>query len=120
MTKAEAFIAGYVNKEAGIGDTLASLGKGTVGATTDTTKAVLGLGAKGLALAPILAGLGAGTLVSHANSPGKLDEEAVQKELEALELQEFESELNRRRNIAKRRERQQKRDADVSERALRI
>jgi hypothetical protein len=120
MTKAEAFLAGYMDKEAGIGDAFAKVTGGAFDKTTDASKAALLLGAKGLAVAPILAGAGLGTVISQANAPGRLDEEALQKELEALELQEFESELKRRRAIAKRQERQQAREADIAERSLRI
>jgi hypothetical protein len=103
---------GEMNKIAGL--TEKGLDKGT-----DLAGFLARKGGAALLLAPILAGAGAGTIVSKATSPTKMDEDVIQRELEAMELQEFQTELQRRKLVAKKMARKAK-DADVAERTLRI
>ena len=53
-------------------------------------------------LIPALMGAGAGSLHSKMTSPSNVDQETVQKSLEAAELEEFQAELQRRRDDAAR------------------
>ena len=90
---------GYMAKEGGAD---ASIGLGVAGGTlaAETAANILPY----VLLIPALMGAGAGTLHSKLTSPSKLDQETVQKALEAAELEEYQAELRRRRVDAERKE----------------
>jgi len=87
----QAYLDGYMHKEA-----YPSLLRGGA-ETVRTGKEVAESLAPYFLVAPILLGAGAGLTHSKITSPSPMDEEAVQKALEAAELEEFIAELERRR-----------------------
>ena len=105
----QAFLAGYMDKEGGVGSKSAAL------ADWIKDNAI----ALGVA-APVLAGIGTGALASHINSPSTLDQQTLQKKLHALELQEYRTELERRKALAKRKGINESSGEDTPERSLRI
>jgi hypothetical protein len=88
-----AFLAAYMSKEA----------KGEVlGAASSAAKWVADNALLATIIAPLAVGAGAGALASHATSPDKLDQKALQNKLHSLELKEFRTQLERRKKLAKR------------------
>jgi hypothetical protein len=83
-----AYLDGYLTKMAGVGDIAA---KGAE-AGVDLLSALLPYA---LVVPPLL-GAGAGLAHSKMTSPTVMDQESVQKALEAAELEEFAAELKRR------------------------
>ena len=86
----EAFLSGYIAKQA---TSPMMFGVEGLRLGGDVLSAV----APYAIAAPIVLGAGAGLLHSKMTSPSKLDQESVQKALEAAELDEFMAELKRRR-----------------------
>jgi AmiR/NasT family two-component response regulator len=105
----QAFLAGYMDKEGSVGSKSTAL----AGWLKDNAIAL------GIA-APVLAGIGTGALASHINSPSKLDQQSLQKKLHALELQEYRTELERRKALAKRKGINESSGETSTERSLRI
>lgn len=91
----QAYLDGYMNKLGNVGLSVGSLLEGGSRSALAGKEIVEGLAPYVLA-APLLLGAGAGLVHSNITSPSKLDEEAVQKALEAAELEEFEASLKRR------------------------
>ena len=117
MTKQDAFIIGYMDKEAAVpgaatASSLASQGIKAVFEKAPQLAAAIAAGA------PLAIGAGAGHLISAATSPTEADQEALQRQIHDLELQEFEAELRRRKAIEEK-ERKEK-EADVAPRSLRL
>lgn len=95
------FIDGYQQKQAGTGfDAAVALGGTAAGykLTTDVMQTLL----PWLLLAPILVGTGAGALHAKLMSPSKLDASSAQKALKLAEIEEFATDLTRRREASKR------------------
>ena len=112
----EGFIAGYRTKEANafgtyIGGVFAALSGGGVGAAANLTAEGIKAVIPWLVLLPVAAGAGAGLMHSKMTSPASLDIQGVQKSLELSELEEFATELTRRREAATRRGKKEKSDA---------
>ena len=103
--KAAGFITGYQNKEA-IGDALEASVTGGA-AVLDFLKYI----ALPLILVPAVAGGAAGMIHSKLTSPAKMDIAGAQKSLELSELEEFATELTRRREAAARQGKKEKSDA---------
>ena len=103
--KAAGFITGYQNKEA-LGDALEASVTGGAAAGS-----AIGTILPWLILVPVVAGGGAGLLHSKMTSPATLDIAGAQKELELSELEEFATELTRRREAATRQGKKEKSDA---------
>ena len=102
------FITGYQNKMATgpVSGTLEA-SQGVAATTLDFLKYI----ALPLVLFPALVGGGAGMLHSKLTSPSSMDTAGVQKELEIAELEEFSTELKRRREAAARQGKKEKSDA---------
>ena len=117
MTKQDAFIIGYMDKEAAIpgAATASSLASDSIKSVFRKSPALLSAIAFGT---PLFIGAGAGHLISAATSPTEADQEALQRQIHDLELQEFEAELRRRKAIEEK-ERKEK-EADVAPRSLRL
>jgi len=98
------FLDGYQQKTATDGwiSPVTALGGAAAGYkfTTDVAQTLL----PWLLLAPILVGTGAGALHAKLMSPSKLDAASAQKALKLAEIEEFATELSRRREVAKREE----------------
>ena len=92
-TKNAAYLKGYMSKSAGFLDRIT--GAATGAASWGLDKAVLAALA-----APLAAGVGAGAIASHVTSPGSTDRKIIQNKLHSLELQEFRTELERRKKLA--------------------
>lgn len=90
-----AYLDGYLHKEALLGGTVDS----GINATRMGKEVAESLVPYFL-IAPALLGAGAGLVHSKVTSPSSMDEKAVQKALEAAELEEFAAELKRRRKQA--------------------
>lgn len=116
MNKAAAFLIGYTEKQAGIMDTV----KSAMGGTIDKGEKYGGKAMALMAALPLIAGAGAGSMVSHATSPTKTDEDALQSELHALELAETRAELERRKALEKKRQQQEEKRIDKPKRSLRL
>jgi hypothetical protein len=102
MTKAQAFLAGYICKEADLKDIPGKL-------------ALLAI------TAPLAVGVGAGALASKMTSPSSLDHKALQNKLKSLELQEYRTELERRKELAKKKGIAESKDDEVQDaRSIRI
>lgn len=86
-----AFLAAYMSKEASVGSSVATASKWVA------DNALLAS-----VIAPLALGAGAGAIASHATSPDKLDQKALQNKLHSLELKEFRTQLERRKKLAKR------------------
>ena len=98
------FMDGYQQKMAdGLLNPAVALGGAAAGykLTTDVMQTLL----PWLLLAPILVGTGAGALHAKLMSPSKLDAASSQKALKLAEIEEFATDLTRRREAAKREER---------------
>lgn len=104
------FVAGY-NKEAGVGESVSELVGGAASAIGGFTGSAIGTILPWLILVPVVAGGGAGLLHSKMTSPATLDIAGAQKELELSELEEFATELTRRREAATRQGKKEKSDA---------
>jgi len=101
--EADGFITGYRNKEAWIGETLVGGAK----AGGDLLAQLLPY----FLLIPIAVGGGAGLIHSKMTSPSKMDTASAQQQLELSELEEFATELKRRREAAVRQGKKEKSDA---------
>jgi hypothetical protein len=108
----KAFLEGYVSKTASIAGT----GKALTGVAKWAVDNAVMLGT----LAPVLAGIGTGALSSKITSPSKLDQQTLQKKLLAIELQEYRTELERRKALAKRKGINESTEEQTPERSLRL
>ena len=105
--EAEGFITGYRNKEAGAGSAVATGLSGGFKFTGELIGQLLPY----FLLLPIAVGGGAGLIHSKLTSPSKLDISGAQKQLELSELEEFATELKRRREAGTRQGKKEKSDA---------
>ena len=107
------FIEGYRSKEANpaaitaAGDVLT----GAAGAAAKTSAALIKFILPLLFLTPAVVGGGVGLLHSRGTSPSTMDVAGAQKALELSELEEFATELTRRREAARRQGKKEKSDA---------
>jgi hypothetical protein len=107
--KTAGFIAGYQNKEAALPALSESLALGTgLGAGLLDVLQYIALP---LVIFPAVVGAGAGLLHSKLTSPSKMDTAGAQKALELSELEEFATELKRRREAGTRQGKKEKSDA---------
>jgi hypothetical protein len=112
MTNNEAFRLGYLDKEANIFGDLVGTGASKGAELGFDLSKLLAIGG------PAILGAGAGHLLSSATSPTKTDEATLQRQLHAMELQEFEAELRRRKAIEEKVKKEK--GADVAPRSLRL
>lgn len=104
------YLLGYIEKEAGgLIDAGAKAVVGAGGALADIAKTM----APYILMAPAGIGLAAGVAHAKATSPSKLDEEAIQKEMEKQELEQIIA--NTARIRAHRRLQQKLRDKQMKE-----
>jgi len=92
------FISGYRSKEAGIPEMFAGVAANLGMGGLELIKSAIPY----LVVIPIAVGGGAGLIHSKLTSPAPLDISSAQKELELSELEEFSTELKRRRVAATR------------------
>ena len=104
--EAEGFIAGYRSKEAnGVDPT------GLLGLPAKAIETLLKFILPVIFLAPAVVGGTVGMVHSKMTSPSKMDISSAQKALELSELQEFGTELKRRREAGTRQGKKEKSDA---------
>ena len=99
MTKEQAFAEGYMDKTAGLGDIISKAVGTPAGEAYKAGKGSLKYLLAAAAATPLIIGGAAGALQSNMTSPGKQDEENIQRELHELELQEVQAELRRRKKL---------------------
>ena len=100
--EAEGFITGYRSKEAD---------GGIPGGAAKVSAALLKFILPALFLAPVVVGGATGMIHSRMTSPSKMDVSSAQKNLELAEMQEFATELKRRREAGTRQGKKEKSDA---------
>jgi hypothetical protein len=105
------FIAGYQNKEATPWEAISEAVAGVGGAVARLGGEAISTILPWLILVPVAAGAGAGLVHSKMTSPAPMDIGAAQKSLEISELEEFATELKRRREAATRQGKKEKSDA---------
>lgn len=94
-THIQGYFEGYMNKQANPLSALtagAGVAKATAGGAANLLPILLAL--------PVIAGAGTGMIHSKVTSPSPLDAQSAQKELELAELEEFVTDLQRRREAS--------------------
>jgi hypothetical protein len=105
----EGFIAGYQSKEAN--PRLAAVAGAIAGAVTKYSGSVIKFILPLLFMAPAVVGSAGGLIHSKATSPSPMDISGAQKALELSELEEFATELTRRREAVTSQGKKEKIDA---------
>ena len=117
MNKDIILYAYTMNKAATTG---AEVTKGLVQGIRDIGKGIVGMGTKGLLIAPPAAGLIAGHLVSQATSPTGEDRAEAQKALEEQTLLQFKADIERHKKIREFTQKLKRKAERKKEREIRI